>query len=181
MAIKKDMQKEIAKYQGYIFYYEMSTRQIYPATWIQTLDDYNHLEFELHHVVPFTDWEKNTKNVRSIIQHNALILIPKVMHQHLEHPIYKLSKEDFERIYGINPDVILYDINSRLPRTKNIFLNSNCEQVHVTPYKKHENHITCSYSAGEIDSSSVYNSSAEFLLTDEDLTCFAGIYNKEIA
>lgn len=180
MAIKKDMQKEINKYQGYIFYYEMSTGKIYPATWIKTLDDYNHLEFDLHHVVPFTDWEKNTKNVRSIIQHNALILIAKVMHQHLENPIYKLNKVEFERLYGINPDVILYDINSRLPRTKNIFLNF-VEQGHITPNKIYENHTPCSNSVEEKDNSSVYHTSTEFLLTDEDLTCFDEIYNKEIA
>ena len=148
MMLKKDMAKEIKKYQGRIYYYEPSTHEILPAEWIHSLNDYNHYECELHHVVPYHDWEKNTKNVRQIVKENALILISKVMHQHLENPLHKLSKDLFEEIYGIHPDLILFDINSRIERQHtSIFLNdssvSSCSQL-----------LT------------------EFLLSDEDLSCF---------
>ena len=145
---KKDMQKEIFKYQGRIYYYDAAACEILPAEWIKSLSDYNHCECELHHVVPFTDWENNTKNIQSIVEENALILLPKVMHQHLENPLYKLRKDDFERIYGIHPDLILYDINSRAERLyPQIFLNN--------------------FSAGKCCSLP-----ADFLLSDEDLACF---------
>lgn len=149
--LKKDMQQEIKKYQGRIFYFEQSTREILPAHWLTCLADYNHFEYELHHVVPFTDWEKNTRNVREVVKENALILISKVMHQHLENPVYKLSKEKFEEIYGINPDLILYDINSKIQRTCEVFYLNNSRG--------------CSIPA----------SSISFELTDEDLSCFDGI------
>lgn len=122
--LHKNMNEEIKKYQGRIYYFDKISKKIHPAHWIQTINDYNHFEYELHHVVPFTDWEKNTRNVQSLVN-NALILIPKVMHQHLENPEYRLSKEKFEKTYKINPDVILFDINSKLPRTAELFTKNN--------------------------------------------------------
>lgn len=157
--LKKDMAKEIKKYQGRIFYYDQEKRQILPATWIQSLDDYNHYECELHHVVPYTDWELNTKNVREIVGENALILLRRIMHHHLENPIHKLTKEEFESVYGIHPDLILYDINSKIERTyPHLFLNNSNNQ------------------AGQS-----LNLPDDFLLTDEDLSCFDDIYESEVA
>lgn len=125
---RKNMQKEIEKYRGKIFYLEerkdryenILTPAIKPAAWINSTKDYDHSIFELHHVVPFTDWELNTKDVQTK-ENNALILIRKIMHQHLENPEYRLSKENFEKTYKINPDIILFDINSKLPRTAELF------------------------------------------------------------
>lgn len=151
--LKKDMQKEITKYQGHIYFYDDIAKKIFPAPWIQSLDDYNHAEYELHHVVPFTDWEKNTRNVQSIIPHNALIGIKKVMHQHLENPMYKMPKQLFEQVYGINPDKILYDINSNLPRTTTLFYLKGSRGSFT------ETHFSASV----------------FSLTEEDLACFDGI------
>lgn len=146
--LRKDMAKEIKKYQGRIFYYEQKTHEILPAEWIKTLDDYNHYECELHHVVPYYDWEKNTKNVRNIVKENCLILLPKVMHQHLENPLSKFSKDLFEEIYGIHPDLILFDINSKIERLyPSIFLNDS--SVSLAP-----------------------KMFTDFLLSDEDLSCF---------
>lgn len=152
---RKDMQKEINKYQGRIFYFDKSAKKIYPANWIQTLNDYNHYEYELHHIVPYSDWEKNTKNVRELVPENGLILLPKIMHQHLENPVYKLSKVDFERVYGINPDLILFDVNSRIKDNFNII-----------------NLFTLTTADTTIPVS------ANFLLTEEDLACFDSIYDK---
>ncbi len=153
--LKKDMQKEIKKYIGKIFYFDVETKNIYPANWITSTSDYDHYSFELHHIVPFTDWEKNIKNVQNVVKENALILLPKMMHQHLENPIYKLDKIHFEKIYGINPDVLLFDINSRQERTCEIlnFRQSNLADIHSL------------------------SNSANFLLTEDDLTCFDSIYD----
>lgn len=46
------------------------------------------------------------------------------MHQHLENPIYRLSKSDFERVYKINPDKILFDVNSKVERTCELFFSN---------------------------------------------------------
>lgn len=121
--MKMNMNNEIKKYQGQIYFYDRVEHTINSANWIESIDDYNHNSYELHHVVPYTDWEKNTKDVRVKVGHNALILLPKVMHQHLENPVYKLSKSDFEKYYDIHPDEILFDINSRLPREKELFIS----------------------------------------------------------
>lgn len=145
---KKDMQKEIEKYRGKIFYLEerkdkygnILTPIIKPATWINSIKDYDHCTFELHHVVPFTDWELNTKDVQTKAN-NALILIRKIMHQHLENPEYRLNKEKFEEIYKINPDIILFDINSKLPRTAELFTKND-------------------------------KGAFSFVLSDDDLSCF---------
>lgn len=123
MKSKKDMQLEIQKYQGRIYYYDEVDKQIYPAKWVHSLEDYNHYGYEAHHIIPYTDWELNTKNVKDYYV-NALVIIPKVMHQHLENPEYKLPKEVFKKIYGINPDSIYLDINSRIPRTCELFTHT---------------------------------------------------------
>lgn len=126
--MRYNMNSEINKWD--IYYLEQRyditgnalTPHIKPAVWINSTKDYDHFSFELHHVIPYTDWERNTKNVREKTGgKNVLILLPKVMHQHLENPVYKLSKPDFERIYKIHPDEILYDINSRQKRKKDLF------------------------------------------------------------
>lgn len=127
MQLKKDMQKEINKYQGSIYIYYKNTNTILSANWIKSLSDYNHYAYELHHVVPYTDWENNTKKVQSKTK-NALILLPRIMHQHLENPLYKLSKEKFQEIYGINPDAILYDVNSKLERTCELFFTQQIDE-----------------------------------------------------
>ncbi len=149
--LHKNMNEEIKKYNGRIFYFDVNKKKIRRADWIFSTADYDHNFFELHHVVPFTDWERNTRNVQSLVN-NALILIPKVMHQHLENPIYKLNKEDFERIYGINPDLILFDINSRNSSNAN-----NLFTINTSTLTQAGNTISLS---------------ANFLLTEEDLSCF---------
>lgn len=158
--LHKNMNEEIKKYQGRLYFFDKISKKIYPAEWIQSINDYNHYGYELHHVIPFTDWEKNTRNVQSLVN-NALVLIPKVMHQHLENPIYKLNKEDFERIYGINPDAILYDINSKQKRTCEVFYSGKL------------------YS-GVYPSTPGFSFKTDFAdfnlgLSEEDLSCFDGI------
>ncbi len=158
--LKKDMAKEIKKYQGRIFYFDKSACAIFPAPWIQSLDDYNHYECELHHVVPYTDWELNTKNVRAIIIENALILLPRIMHYHLENPINRLTKKEFESVYGIHPDLILFDINSKVERLYTPSLLNNSISGRNFPTTKLPD---------------------DFLISDEDLSCFDDIYESEVA
>ena len=106
----KIMNDEIQKYKGDI--YAVVNGKLVKMPFIDSTKDYDHMMFEMHHYVPFTDWELNTKNVRNKVD-QKLILIPKVMHQHLENPIYRLSPEKFEQVYGIKPQLLLFDVNRR--------------------------------------------------------------------
>ena len=124
--MRKIMNDEIKKYPVYYLEerFDCAGNKLTPyigkAYWIESTKDYDHCSFELHHIVPFTDWEKNTKNVRELAS-QALILLPKIMHQHLENPVYKLTKEDFIRVYKINPNQILFDVNSKIERDADLF------------------------------------------------------------
>ena len=151
--MKMNMNQEIKKYQGNIYYFDRATHEIKRADWIECTDDYSH-SYELHHVVPYTDWEEyqklKTKGKKlspkydNMPEANALILILKIMHQHLQNPEYKLPKEKFEQVYGINPDVILYDINSRLERTAALFyVNKQKNNSELTLNDLTDNDIEC--------------------------------------
>lgn len=175
--MKMNMNKEIQKYKGHIYYFDCVTHDIRPAAWIDSIDDYNHQRYELHHVVPYTDWEEVNilresdkplpPKYDTMPKHNALILIPKIMHQHLENPIYRLPKDKFEQVYGIHPDLILFDINSRFTRVKKLFY---LEQSHPK-YTKTQRHTASSdcISVGCIVESNLYQISTNSQLSLNDL------------
>lgn len=142
----KIMNNEIQKYKGNI--YAVVNGKLVKMPFIDSTKDYDHMMFEMHHYVPFTDWELNTKNVISKVD-QKLILIPKVMHQHLENPIYRLSPEKFEQVYGIKPQLLLFDVNRRgfneIPAKKETELDEEFHcfddvdfQTEVQKYKESE-------------------------------------------
>lgn len=156
------MNNEIKEHINHIYYLEERfdsagnrlTPHIEKAYWINSTKDYDHISFEFHHVVPYTDWKLNTKNVQKLVEHQALILLPKIMHQHLENPIYRLSKADFERVYKINPDKILFDVNSKIERTCEVF------------FKHYEPNLSGDYPNNTLFSKSPVS------FEDVDLSCF---------
>ena len=119
------MNDEIKKYQGRIYYLNQSkdfwgndvTPTIEEANWINSTADYDHSSFELHHMIKFTHYEQNQNYYKSHKLTNCLILIPKVLHQHLENPIYELSEEEFLNKYKIEKWKLLF--------SKNNFANGN--------------------------------------------------------
>lgn len=110
--LKKIMNEEIKKYQGYIYYLDMRSNglkpSIEPAEWIVDTSCYDHFSFELHHVIKFTHYEQNKQWYQERGLNMCLILIPKVMHQHLENPVYELSDDDFYKKYGIHKFELLF-------------------------------------------------------------------------
>ena len=118
--MKKIMNEEIKKYQGRIYYLNQDkdiygndvTPTIQEAHWINSTADYDHCSFELHHMIKFTHYEQNQKLYKNLNLKNCLILIPKVLHQHLENPIYELSEEDFLKKYKIEKWKLLFNIDS---------------------------------------------------------------------
>jgi hypothetical protein len=115
-ALVKIMNDEIKKYQGRIYYLDIQKDiygnylkpQIEKATWIYDTSCYNHYSFELHHIIKFTPYERNKEWFKEHGLENCLILIPKVLHQHLENPEYKLSNEQFYNKYLINRYELLF-------------------------------------------------------------------------
>ena len=113
---QKIMNEEIKKYQGRIYYLDLRTdrygNKLTPraekATWIFDTSCYDHCSFELHHVIKFTPYEKNTSWYKERGLENCLILIPKKMHQHLENPIHGLTDDEFFELYKIHKYEILF-------------------------------------------------------------------------
>ncbi|MDD3238243.1 MAG: hypothetical protein PHV37_09130 [Candidatus Gastranaerophilales bacterium] len=106
----KIMNNEINKYPIFALTPEGTLEDV--SSIINSTDDYNHYLAELHHFVPYTDWEMNTKNVKNIVE-QKLILLPKACHQHLENSDFRMPKDEFEKVYKINPEHLLFDINRK--------------------------------------------------------------------
>ncbi len=106
--IKKVMNDEIQKYQGRIFYFDKDTKKLCLANWIVDTKCYDHYSFELHHVIKFTRYEKNKQWYKNQGFEMCLVLIPKVMHQHLENPEFELSNDKFYQTYGIHKYKLLF-------------------------------------------------------------------------
>lgn len=116
-ALKKIMNDEIKKYQGRIYYLDIK-KDIYgnfkkpsieSAYWIQNTNCYDHCSFELHHMIKFTQFEQNKKWFHEQKLNNCLILIPKILHQHLENPVYELTNEQFYKKYLIQKYELLFN------------------------------------------------------------------------
>ena len=127
------MNEEIKKYQGRIYYLNQGKdfwgNEVAPtieeATWINSTADYDHNFFELHHMIKFTHYEQNQSYYNSLGLKNCLVLIPKVLHQHLENPIYELNENDFQTKYKISKWKLLFN--------KNNFDNGNYPSQLKTP------------------------------------------------
>ena len=117
--IAKIMNNEIKKYQGRIYYLDIQKDfygndkkpTIKPADWIVDTNSYDHFSFELHHVIKFTHYEQNKNWYENQGLKMCLILIPKVLHQHLENPVYELDDSTFYNKYKIHKYELLFDKN----------------------------------------------------------------------
>ena len=107
--VRKIMNNEIKKYQGRIYYFDTDVKKILPAEWIFSTADYDHFSFELHHVIKFSQYEREKQWFRSRGLEMCLVLIPKVMHQHLENPVYGLPDHIFFEKYGVAKFDLLFD------------------------------------------------------------------------
>lgn len=115
-ALIKIMNDEIKKYQGRIYYLDirkdiygnLKRPRIKPAIWITDTSCYDHYSSELHHVIKFTQYERNKSWFQERGLEMCLILLPKVMHQHLENPEFVLSDADFYNKYLIHKYELLF-------------------------------------------------------------------------
>lgn len=73
---------------------------------IENIKCYNHGVCEAHHFVKYQRWERNPQKYNEL---QKIIVMPKIIHQHLESPVYGLSNEMFFNHYGIQKSELLYE------------------------------------------------------------------------
>ena len=99
--IKKNMKKELELYKDSVFFLNElgELKKIY----IDSLDDYDHSMYELHHFIQFQAYKQDPEwyEQRGIKQ--KLILVSKILHEHIEHRGTKvLTDAEFETKYKIS-------------------------------------------------------------------------------
>ncbi len=96
----KIMNREIAIYK--IFFLNTSGRLI-PVNWIKTTKDYDHFQFELHHYIPYSVYERNKQWFIDRGIEQKLILVKKHTHEQIHFQAIKnLTDYEFEKHYKIS-------------------------------------------------------------------------------
>jgi hypothetical protein len=83
--------------------------RIFKTDKIQSVNDYNHYSHHIHHYIKQQQYNRDKKwFIEKGIQ-QKLFLIPAIMHQHLEDPIYRLSEKDFLKKYKVSRQRLLFN------------------------------------------------------------------------
>lgn len=103
--VNKTMNEDIQEF-GVV---EVYFNRLRPRPDIQSIYDYDHFWYNLHHYIKAQDYKRN----REWYEHNGikqvLILMRRQMHEHLEYPIYELSEDVFFKKYHISKDKLLFN------------------------------------------------------------------------
>lgn len=84
-------------------------RRLLPAPEIVDVCSYDHFWYQLHHYIKAQSYKSRMQWYIDNGIEQKLILMPTIMHEHLESPVYGLSDEDFYRRYGIKKDLLLFN------------------------------------------------------------------------
>ena len=76
---------------------------------IVDIHSYNHELCQLHHYIKAQDYKRNKNWFLENNIEEKLILMPTIMHEHLESPIYGLTDEQFYRKYRIEREILLFN------------------------------------------------------------------------
>ena len=105
--LPKDMKKELEKFKDSVYLLNTSGKLI--KICLDSLNDYNHSLYELHH---FIQYQAYCQNPEWYIQQGIkqkLILVSKICHEHIENRGIKvLSDEEFFRKYKIKRSELLF-------------------------------------------------------------------------
>lgn len=108
----KDMAKELEKYKDQVFCLTKSGKL--QKIWLNSLNDYNHSMYELHHFIQYQAYIQNPKWYKSRGIKQKLILVSKICHEHIEdRGIKVLSDEEFYKQYKINRKELLFRRNEK--------------------------------------------------------------------
>ena len=105
VTVNKSMNDDIKEFGVWKLYYN----RLIPAPEIQSIYDYQHGFFDLHHFIKAQDFRRNREwyEISGITQ--KLILLPRIIHEHLENPIYALDDTKFFLKYHIKKDLLLFN------------------------------------------------------------------------
>lgn len=105
MYINKSMNEDIKEFGVWELYYN----RLRPRPDIQSIYDYNHYFFDLHHYIKAQDYKRNRDwyEMNNIME--KLILLPKKIHQHLEYPDFMMDNETFFKTYHIEKELLLFN------------------------------------------------------------------------
>ena len=103
--VYEDMNADIKAFKVY----EVRYNYIKSRPDIVDIHSYNHQVFQLHHYIKAQDYKRNMDwYIKNGIE-EKLILMPTIMHEHLESPIYGLPDEKFYFKYRISKEKLLFD------------------------------------------------------------------------
>lgn len=105
MYVNKSMNEDIKEFGVWELYYNT----LRPRPDIQSIHDYNHFRFDLHHFIKAQDYKRNREWYELNGIHEKLILLPKIIHQHVEYPDYMMDDIEFYRVYHIKKDLLLFN------------------------------------------------------------------------
>lgn len=97
----KDMAKELKKWNDSV--YALRTNGELTKIRLQSLNDYNHYLYHLHHYIPYQAYVRNPKWYKERGIEQKLILMSIKCHEQVEMiAIKNLSDEEFEQCYKIS-------------------------------------------------------------------------------
>lgn len=105
MYINKSMNEDIIEFGVWELYYNI----LRPRPDIQSIHDYNHSRFDLHHFIKAQEYKRNREWFEMHGIQEKLILLPKKIHQHLEYPDYMMEEMEFFRTYHIRKELLLFN------------------------------------------------------------------------
>lgn len=94
------MSKEIEKYSDSI--YMLNKLGGLMKIRIDSLNDYNHIECELHHYIPYHIYETNKEWFEAKGIKQKLILVSKPLHERIHQEVVQMTDSEFERKYKIS-------------------------------------------------------------------------------
>lgn len=97
----KNMKEELNLYKDEVYFLNKSGKLIKIS--IETLEDYNHLKYSLHHYIPYSVYIKNENWFKERGIEQKLILVSIQLHEHMHNLGNKLlSDAEFENRYKIS-------------------------------------------------------------------------------
>ena len=103
--VNKSMNEDIQEF-GVI---EVYFNRLRPRPDIQSIYDYDHFWYNLHHYIKAQDYKRNREWYERNGIKQVLILMRRQMHEHLENPIYELPEDVFFKKYHISKEKLLFN------------------------------------------------------------------------
>ena len=103
--VNKTMNEDIQEF-GVV---EVYFNRLRPRPDIQSIYDYGHFWYNLHHYIKAQDYKRNREWYQRNGIKQVLILMRRQMHEHLENPIYELPEDVFFKKYHISKDKLLFN------------------------------------------------------------------------